>query len=63
MARDLEQARVGALEEHRHHVASDLATIFAVKDRQPGSIGCPKGFSAVDTVPPGNTPMAPPCAR
>lgn len=43
--------------------ASDLAIIRAVKPRQPGSIGWPSGCAAVDTVPPGKIPMAPPCPR
>ncbi len=44
-------------------VACDFAIIRAVKARQPGSIACPKGFVAVETVPPGNTPIAPPSAK
>ena len=35
----------------------------AVNDLQPGSMGCAKGVAAVETVPPGKTPIAPPSAR
>ena len=43
--------------------APDFAISRAVKRRQEGSIGRPKGFSAVETVPPGKMPMQPPAAR
>ena len=37
-----------------------MVIILAVKDRQIGSIGTPKGVVEVETVPPGNIPTAPP---
>ena len=44
-------------------VAFDLAIIRAVNDRQPGSIGFVNNLRAVDTVPPGKMPIAPPLAK
>ena len=41
-------------------VAFDLAIILAVNDLHLGSKGCEKGVWAVETVPPGKIPMAPP---
>ena len=42
-------------------VAPDFAIIRAVNPRQPGSIGGENGRAAVDTAPPGKTPIAPLC--
>ena len=44
-------------------VAPLFAIIFAVKVRQPGSMGRENGLADVETVPPGNTPIAPPSDR
>ena len=44
-------------------VEFDFVIIRAVKDRQLGSIGRENRFRAVDPVPPGKTPIAPPVFR
>ena len=43
--------------------AFDFKIILAVNDLQTGSAGSENNLDDVDTVPPGNIPIAPPCDK